>query len=996
MGANNSIQHAGVQYILDSVIPALEANPARKFSYVEQAFFQRYWREADASLQERIKAVVKSGQLEFLNGGWAMHDEAATHYVNMVDQTALGHSFLQTEFSYVPTIGWQIDPFGHSSTQASLLSAEAGFDALYFGRIDYQDHKLRMNQSRMEMVWRASPSLGSSSQVFTGAFQSGNYGPPSGFCFDQFCSDPPMQTDKRLEDYNVEDRVNAFVDAVNQWLSHKPAGDNHVMFKMGSDFQHENSNEWMKNLDKLIDAVNADGRVHAFYSTPVGYTKAVNELGLTWEVKTDDFFPYADCPNCVWAGYFTSRPALKGFVRAGSAFIQSVRQLDALSGGDGTVSQELYEALSVATHHDAVSGTAKQHVAFDYAKRIAKGTATASEFFTSTLATMMTPSSGGGPKPALSQCQYLNMSSCDALNGATTGGLGFAVVVYNPMGQSRTEPIRVPVSANNGQVTDSKGSAVASDTTPNVATPRNANTPTMAPYTITFEATIPAFGYATYFVTAKSSENGRTDGQFVEPEVVTPAAAHADADVDEVDANQVLESDTIAIQFDTTTGKLVGIKNKKTGVFVTGSHEFKWYNSSAGDNGWGSGANQQHSGAYIFRPNASYPDDPYKVSVFPVATGPVKLTISDGTYAHEATQVWAPWLSSVIRLYDGQDHFELEWTVGPIPFDDGLGKEVVSVFSTNISSAMTWYTDSNGRELITRQRDYRPTWKLNLTEPVADNYFPVDAAITIKDANAQLTVLTDRAEGGTSLQDGEIELMVHRRLLYDDSRGVGEPLNETQSITPYPNPKRIGTGLVVRGKHTVLLDAPGAAFANVRPMMDRVFLQPQLAFASLGSQTPAQFSADHTVTASHMQTELPDNVGLMTLQPRPDGVVLRLAHRFAVGEDPKLSQPATVSLATLFSGLTVANVTELSLTANQPLSNVHRMTWKTKTTYDIDGNAVATDSEDGGAAANVRRNRDAPTGPNLDVTLGPMEIRTFLVQTTEQRRVRPGVSFVEL
>ena len=33
MGANNSIQHAGVQYILDSVLLALEANPDRKFTY---------------------------------------------------------------------------------------------------------------------------------------------------------------------------------------------------------------------------------------------------------------------------------------------------------------------------------------------------------------------------------------------------------------------------------------------------------------------------------------------------------------------------------------------------------------------------------------------------------------------------------------------------------------------------------------------------------------------------------------------------------------------------------------------------------------------------------------------------------------------------------------------------------------------------------------------------------------------------------------------------
>jgi len=41
MGANNSIQEAGVQYILDSVILALQANPERKFIYVEIAFFER-------------------------------------------------------------------------------------------------------------------------------------------------------------------------------------------------------------------------------------------------------------------------------------------------------------------------------------------------------------------------------------------------------------------------------------------------------------------------------------------------------------------------------------------------------------------------------------------------------------------------------------------------------------------------------------------------------------------------------------------------------------------------------------------------------------------------------------------------------------------------------------------------------------------------------------------------------------------------------------------
>ena len=33
----------------------------------------------------------------------------------------------------------------------------------------------------------------------------------------------------------------------------------------------------------------------------------------------------------------------------------------------------LRNAMGVAQHHDAVSGTEKQHVAFDYAKRLAIG-----------------------------------------------------------------------------------------------------------------------------------------------------------------------------------------------------------------------------------------------------------------------------------------------------------------------------------------------------------------------------------------------------------------------------------------------------------------------------------------------------------------------------------------------------------------------------------------------------------------------------------------------
>lgn len=45
---------------------------------------------------------------------------------------------------------------------------QAGFEALYFGRIDYQDREKRIAESDMEMLWRPSRSLEDKAQIFTG------------------------------------------------------------------------------------------------------------------------------------------------------------------------------------------------------------------------------------------------------------------------------------------------------------------------------------------------------------------------------------------------------------------------------------------------------------------------------------------------------------------------------------------------------------------------------------------------------------------------------------------------------------------------------------------------------------------------------------------------------------------------------------------------------------------------------------------------------------
>ncbi|NXO86702.1 MA2B1 mannosidase, partial [Sitta europaea] len=248
------------------------------------------------------------------------------------------------------------------------------------------------------------------------------------------------------------------------------------------------------------------------------------------------------------------------------------------------------------------------------------------------------------------------------------------------------------------------------------------------------------------------------------------------------DPEPQIENEHLRVLFDPVTGHLREIQNLDKGFSLPVFQSFYWYNASAGDE-----QSPQASGAYIFRPNASAP--------FPVAKRAATRLLKT-PLVQELHQNFSAWCSQVLRLRPGQPYLELEWTVGPIPVSDGLGKEVISRFETPLRTDGRFYTDSNGRQVLERRRDYRPTWNLSQSEPVAGNYYPVNTRIFIKDQKVQLTVLTDRSQGGSSILDGSLELMVHRRLLHDDNRGLAEPLNE---------PGEDGQGLVVRGRHLVLL-----------------------------------------------------------------------------------------------------------------------------------------------------------------------------------------------
>ncbi|CAF4671246.1 unnamed protein product [Rotaria sp. Silwood1] len=649
-GSRSEIVNRGVQYILDSVVQALTENPDRRFIYVEMAFFWRWWNQQSDEIRNTVKQLVNEGRLEFISGGWSMHDEAATHYNSIIDQHSLGAEFLRDTFGECarPKIGWQIDPFGHSREVASLF-AQMGFDGLFFGRIDYQDRLYRTPEKKLEMIWKGSA-----------------------------------------------------------------------------------------NLD---------------------------------------------------------------------------------------------EAMGIAQHHDAVSGTEKQHVADDYAQRLSDGIDRSMEVINAAYAKLL-PREGQTPLSVPQfLCPYTNISECLPIEGEAK----FTLTLWNPTIHPITIYPRVPVTQEY-VIYDPIGNIVPAEYLPiSIATQNIPGRTSSARYQHLFQASLPALGYNTYYFEARSFPG------------------------------------------DPTTPELPA------------------------------------SGAYVFRPFVS--------EAVPVSlSGSINCTKTDTV--QKASIVFNDWVSQEFTLYHGATSVELEWTVGPIPIHDNIGKEIVIRYNTNINSGSKYYTDANGREVLERIRDHRPTWPYFVDERISGNYYPINSRIWIRDHDRQLTILTDRSEGGGSMYDGSIEIMVHRRILHDDSMGVDEVLNETA----------YGKGLVVSGKHILLVERPEDSARLHRVGAQQLFMHPLATYSLPNTPSYANYSNIYRQSWSALSDMMPLNVHLLTFDKlTPKQYLVRVEHYFELNEDEMYSQPVTMDLQTLFKSIgTIVDMTELVLNANLPLSQLHRLDWMTK------------------------------------------------------------------
>ncbi|XP_060519654.1 lysosomal alpha-mannosidase-like [Cylas formicarius] len=948
-GSQDSIQVAGVQYIIDTVTEALRKDSDRRFIQVETAFFSKWYTKQSADTQAVVKQIVTDGQLEFVGGAWSMNDEATTHYQSIIDQFSWGLKQLNDTFGKCghPKAGWQIDPFGHSKEMASLF-AQIGYDAFILARTDFQDRQLRESTKTNHMVWRGNVDLGESTDIFTHILYHDRYGSPDWFCFDSLCTDPPFIDDPESYDYNVDQKLELFFDEIAQRVDVSPT--DHILIPIGADFTFQNAEKSFTNIDRLIYQANIKqsngSRYNLLYSTPSCYARSISEdeVGkLGFPMKRDDFFPYGTGPEAYWTGYYTSRPTFKRLERIGNNFLQVCKQLSALSSFEyDDEIDELRSAMGILQHHDAITGTEKQHVANDYIRHLQKGIDRCQQVTTSSLNKL----SGVANEGNFETCFLTNVSQC-----ATTERLDdFVVTVYNPLSRPVTKYVRLPVTGTNYTVRNGKGDGLAVQLNPIpdevLVTPGRDSNATLE--LIFVAEDIPALGFKKYYVSKSNGSNvvqaGRTNS---------------------------IDYEHLEVALDESAGIVSWINFDGFNLSISQDY-YKYPGRSYAANT----DNSRSSGAYIFQPAGEI----QKVS------DKTAFKTYVGELVSEIHQTFSDYVSQVIRIYSLENFVEFEWLVGPL---DQLslqpgGYEVVSVFTTDLSTNSTFYTDSNGKQMSKRIKNFRPTFKWSIDDSVAPNYYPVTSKILIRDPEkeAQLTVLNDRPQGGSSVRDGELELMVHRLCVSDDGLGVAEALIETA----------FDKRLVVRGSHYVVAGKIGGAITELeKDITHRKHLDSWIFLSSTDDLSFENYIDQHLMEFSGLSKSLPSNVRILTLEPWREMVfLLRLEHIFDVSDASNFSQTVTVDLKDVFSTFDIYSLRETTIGANNWAEDNERLQFALNGTleelvdesglsdYEKHAKKLWEFDESVNMAFEAQLLQDDLD--NLQVVLTPGQIRTFAIE----------------
>ncbi|XP_075569771.1 alpha-mannosidase 2x isoform X2 [Pelecanus crispus] len=788
------------QHILNSMVLKMQEDPRRRFIWSEISFFSKWWDNISAQKRAAVRRLVGNGQLEMVTGGWVMPDEANSHYFAMIDQLIEGHQWLEKNIGVTPRSGWAVDPFGHSSTMPYLLK-RSNLTAMLIQRVHYAIKKHFAATQNLEFMWRQTWDLDASTDIFCHMMPFYSYdvphtcGPDPKICC-QFdfkrlpggrINCPWKVPPRAITDANVAERAQLLLDQYRK--KSKLYRSKVLLVPLGDDFRYDKPQEWdaqFLNYQRIFDFLNSRPSLHvqAQFGTLSDYFDALyKKVGIVpgmkppgFPVLSGDFFSYADREDHYWTGYYTSRPFYKSLDRVLEAHLRGAEILYSLAlaharraGADGRYPLSDYALLSNARrnlglfqHHDAITGTAKEAVAVDYGVRLLHSLTNLKRVIINAAHYLVL-----GDKDAYRHdpaAPFLGTDDTrpnqDSLPERTVVKLDASprfLVAFNPLEQERLSVLPVLVDSPHVRVLSEEGQPLPSQLSPHWG---SATDTVPDVYQVSVLARLPALGLRVLqlhksfdgHATLKSSVRLYLHGRDLtvrKQEAVPVHVFPATSD------DFCLENQHLRACFSGRSGLLQSIRRAGEEQEQRVSSEFLIY---------GTRTSKDKSGAYLFLPDGeAKPYAPKDPPVVRVTEGPLFSEVAS-YYQHVQT---------VVRLYNvpGVEGLSLDVSC-LVDIRDHINKELALRFSTDIESDDAFFTDLNGFQIQPR----RYQQKL----PLQANFYPMPTMAYIQDTQSRLTLHTAQALGVSSLSSGQLEVILDRRLMQDDNRGLGQGLKDNK------------------------------------------------------------------------------------------------------------------------------------------------------------------------------------------------------------------------
>ncbi|XP_043920205.1 alpha-mannosidase 2 [Protopterus annectens] len=789
------------QHILNNMVIKLQEYKKMKFVWSEISYFSKWWNVIDSQKRDAVKRLIEGGQLEIVTGGWVMTDEASSHYFGMIDQLLEGHQWLEINLGVKPKFAWAVDPFGHSSTMSYILK-NAGFSSMLIQRIHYSVKKHFSEQKTLEFFWRQNWDPRGSTDILCHMMPFYSYdvphtcGPDPKICC-QFdfkrlpggrISCPWRVPPEAIHDGNVQRRAMMLLDQYRK--KSKLYRNKVVLAPLGDDFRYNEGSEWdqqFQNYQKLFDYMNSHPELHVKvqFGTLSDYFHALYKAsGLeernagpsVFPVVSGDFFTYADREDHYWSGYFTSRPfykrldrILESHLRAAEilysfAQVHSQRSKDTHvfpSTGNYNLLVEARRNLGLFQHHDAITGTSKEWVVTDYGTRLFHSIINLKKvIIDSAHFLILKDKDAYKADPAVPFLQMDDVQPVqDALPRKTIiqlSGYPRNLVIYNPTEQERFSVVSVYVNSPRVKVLSSMGKPVEAQIS---AVWEDATRTSTDTFQVSFLARVPPLGLSIYKLigVSDSSSHAEYNLYMVEKESMKVTR-------DDIFKIKVLHSVTtgISIQnpqmkvwFSEKSGLMEKIKTKDDEKEHEVKVEFMWY---------GTTTSRDKSGAYLFLPDGEA--KPYVISEVPV------IRVTHGRIFSEVTCFYEH-VTHTLRLYNvpGLEMQSLE-IVNIVDITKEYNHELAMRITSNVKSQNRFFTDLNGFQIQPR----RTLAKL----PLQANFYPLTTMAYIQDANLRLTLHSAQSLGVSSLKPGQLEVIMDRRLMQDDNRGLGQGLQDNK------------------------------------------------------------------------------------------------------------------------------------------------------------------------------------------------------------------------